>query len=217
MTFIIDGKAQPVVALKLVNGQDVSTLSLPSLTPGTHTFQAFYGGSGAFAASHSSVKTLVVPKSIDAPRITNVWRMGYHTEPTTLILGFNVPLNPTSADNPNAYTIVGPGGQRITILSAVYDRGSKTVTLHPSAQLNLHLTYQLIVSGTGSTALLDVQGSALDGLGNGRAREQLCDLRDDGELDARPAAPPPCRTGSRPDWRRGLQPWTSALFPQDPT
>ena len=170
ITFSIDGKAQqPSITLKLVNGQEQASLTINSLTPGSHTFQASYGGAPTFSPSRSPVVGLTVSlRASDDPRITNVWRMGYHTEPTTLILGFNVPLNPTSADNPNAYTIIGPGGQRIKVLAAIYDAGSKTVTLHPSAQLNLHLTYKLVVSGTGSTALLDAQGNALDGAGNGR-------------------------------------------------
>ncbi len=170
VTFVVDGKAHsPGVPLTRVNGQEQATFTIPSLTPGSHTFQASYGGTPTFSPSTSPVVGLVVnAKASDDPRVTNVWRMGYHWAPTTLILGFNVPLKPTSADNPNTYTIIGPDGQQISIISAVYDARSKTVTLHPSERLDLHKTYRLIVSGTGPTALIDAQGIALDGNGSGR-------------------------------------------------
>ena len=169
VTFTIDGVvAQPPVRLTLVNGHEQATLTIPSLTVGSHTFQATYAGISTFSPSVSPVVGLdvnLLPPSSD-PRVTNVWRMGYHYAPTTLILGFNVPLNPTSADNTNAYTIIAPDGHRIAILSAVYDAASETVTLHPSERLDLHKTYRLTVSGTGTTALLDSAGTPLDGLGN---------------------------------------------------
>ena len=37
-----------------------------------------------------------------------------------------------------------------------------------SKRLDLHRTYRLTVSGTGTTALIDAQGKALDGKGSGR-------------------------------------------------
>jgi hypothetical protein len=94
--------------------------------------------------------------------------MGFHYAPTTLIIGFNQPLDPSRADNPAAYTIVGPGGQRIAVGSAVYDAASRTVKLDPVARLNLHKTYFLTVSGTGALGLTGADGLLLDGAGSGR-------------------------------------------------
>ena len=169
VTFTIDGKTQPPVALKLVKGQEQATLTLPSLAPGKHTFQAAYNGAGSFAASQSTVVTLVIAQPTDGPRITNVWRMGYHYDPTTLILGFNEALDPIRAANPNNYTIIAPDGHRIKVLSAIYNAASETVTLHPGEQLNLHLTYRLTVNGTAPGGLTDTRGNLLDGAGNNRA------------------------------------------------
>ena len=171
--FTLDGVAiqTTVLALTLVNGQEQATLTIPSPGTGTHSFQALYAGvAGLDLASQSSVTSFVVTPSVsDGPRVTNVWRTGYHWSPTTLTLAFNEALDPSSADNPNNYVIIGPGGHRIFVASAVYDVVDNRLTLHPSERLNLHWTYHLIVNGSAPYGLTDTQGDLLDGLANGRS------------------------------------------------
>jgi hypothetical protein len=66
------------------------------------------------------------------------------------------------------YQILGPGGQRITVVSAVYDSATDTVTLVPAERLNIHRRYRLTVNGTAPAGLTNPSGVLLDGAGNGQ-------------------------------------------------
>jgi len=57
LVFTVDGSAQPAIAL---DGSGNATLTLSSLTVGTHTIQASYGGDATFLVSNSSVLSQVV-------------------------------------------------------------------------------------------------------------------------------------------------------------
>jgi streptogramin lyase len=104
----------------------------------------------------------------DGPQITRVERVGFHFAPTTLVLTFNEPLDPTSAQNVGNYRIVGPRGWTIPVVSAVYNAANDTVTLSPSSRLNVHAAYQLTVNGTGSSGVKNIFGDLLDGAGTGQ-------------------------------------------------
>ena len=51
VTFTIDGVSQAPVPLQLSSGSDQATLSISSLSAGTHTISAAYSGDSSFAAS----------------------------------------------------------------------------------------------------------------------------------------------------------------------
>ena len=140
----------------------VATLNVGTLSPGSHSFSAVFSGGGTFSASESS---LVV--STDGPRVTSVLRYGFHWQPTYLLVNFNGPLDPTSAQNPSNYQILGPSGHRITVVSAIYDSATHTVTLVPAERLNIHRRYRLTVNGTAPFGLTNPSGELLDGAGNG--------------------------------------------------
>jgi streptogramin lyase len=104
----------------------------------------------------------------DGPQITGVERVGFHFAPTTLVLTFNEPLDPTSSQNVGNYRIVGPRGWTIPVASAIYNAANNTVTLSPSSRLNVHAAYQLTVNGTGSSGVKNIFGDLLDGAGTGQ-------------------------------------------------
>ena len=66
VTFTIDGRAAPPVALAVVNGVDEATLSTASLDVGQYTIGAAYGGDTAFASS--SVAT-PLDQTVSAPAL----------------------------------------------------------------------------------------------------------------------------------------------------
>jgi hypothetical protein len=93
-----------------------------------------------------------------------------HTaQPTTLVLSFSTPLNPTAAQDVRNYGIIGPGGRFIRVDSALYLPGARAVVLRPHLRLNIHFPYVLFVNGTGPGGVRDVFGNLLDGAGTGRA------------------------------------------------
>ena len=59
----------------------------------------------------------------DGPRVTTVDRYGYDTQPTYFLIDFSGPLAPTPAENVANYRIVGPGGRKFKVSSAIYDAG----------------------------------------------------------------------------------------------
>ena len=141
----------------------VATLSVGALAPGSHSFSAVFSGSGTVSASTSS---LVV--STDGPLVTGLRRYGFHWQPTYLLINFNGPLDPTSAQNPSNYQVLGPGGHRITVVSAIYDPATQTVTLVPAERLNIHWKYSLTVNGAAPSGLTNPSGVPLGGSGKGQ-------------------------------------------------
>jgi len=140
----------------------VAILNAGSLPPGSHSFSSVFSSGGTFSASRTS---LVV--STDGPQVTGLRRYGFHAQPTYLLLNFNGPLNPTSAQNPSNYQVLGPGGHRITVVSAIYDPATQTVTLVPAERLNIHWKYSLTVNGATPAGLTNLSGVPLDGSGKG--------------------------------------------------
>ncbi len=142
----------------------VATFALASLAVGSHTITAAYGGDANFAAT-SGVTTVTVnapPVTSDGPRLTGVQRFGIHAMPTTLVLTFDQPLDPGSAEDVRNYVILDPSGHRIRISRAVLDPTRLTVTLHPEQRISIHDPYQLIVNGAGPRAVSNMSGQPLD-------------------------------------------------------
>ena len=144
----------------LSNG--IATLNVGTVSAGSHSFRAVFFGAGTFAVSQSPVV------SADGPGLTGVARYGYHAQPTYLLLDFNGPLDPTTAQNVSNYHILGPAGHRIKVISAIYDPATHTVTVVPVERLNIHRKYRLTVNGTAPSGLSNPSGVLLDGAGNGQ-------------------------------------------------
>jgi hypothetical protein len=115
---------------------------------------------------------------------------------TSVVLTFDVPLDPTTASNSDAYSLVkkfrsdkddegfggGFGGglfggddghesrsSRVPIASATYDATANTVTLVPRNVFTLRQSFTVIVArGKGENTIMTAAGTPLDGDGNGR-------------------------------------------------
>jgi hypothetical protein len=175
VTFTIDGKSQTPLSLRDVNGRELATLSVSSLTAGKHTISAAYNGDTLFTASTVAsplVQTvngaLGGPPVFDGPTVSSVQRFGIHMQPTVLVLNFNDGLDPTSAQDINNYKIVGPAGNTVAIGTVTFDPKTNSVTIRPKGRINIHHTYHLTVVGTGATGVRDTDGRLLDGTNNGR-------------------------------------------------
>ena len=88
--------------------------------------------------------------------------------PTTVVLTFDQPLDPGSAEDVRNYVILDPSGHRIRINRAVLDPTRLTVTLHPAQRISIHHPYQLIVNGAGPGAVSNMSGQPLDSVDAGQ-------------------------------------------------
>ena len=141
-----------------------ATLNIGTLPAGTHIFSAAYSGGGTTSTSTAS---LVIDSS--GPQVVGLSRYGFHYSPTTLVLNFNIALDPAAAQAVSNYQITNNGGVRIAVSRAVYDPATWTVTLYPSQRLNLHWTYMLVVNGKTPDGLTGASGIPLDGSGQGQS------------------------------------------------
>jgi hypothetical protein len=134
VTFFIDGTAQPAVKLVERNGVAQATLST-KLPPTTHLVTAMYKGNATVAASVSNAVALVVyPAPGDGPTVDNFVRLGFHAEPTTLVLSFDKPLDPVRAEDLGNYRIAQSHGRAVRVASVAYDPTTLTVTISPAWQ-----------------------------------------------------------------------------------
>jgi hypothetical protein len=135
---------------------------------------------GAAGSGSQSVSFLVqaVPLVTGGPRVVNLQRFGFHTQPTTLVLSFDRDLDPARAQDPSNYQVTSPGRDRrvgtaddviVPLRSAVYDAAARTVTLITVRRLSVFLPNHLFARGTGAGAITDTSGNLLDGDGNGQA------------------------------------------------
>jgi hypothetical protein len=142
----------------------VATLNIGTLSPGAHNFSANYSGGGTASTSGATVAV-----QTDGPQVTSVQRYGFHAQWTYLVIHFNGPLMAASAEDVANYKIVGPGGHRIKVTSAVYDPSTNRVTLKPADRINIHHRYWLTIEGTRTAGLTNPAGLFLDGAGSGQS------------------------------------------------
>ena len=145
------------IASPTVSG--TASLSTSSLASGRDNITAVYSGDANYSViTAPPVSVQVVPAvtnpPLDGPQVMNVVRYGYHDQKTYLVIYFNDPLDPTSAENITNYTIAGPvhepghPSHRIHVGSAIFDSATNSVTLVPTARINIHHTYTLTINGT---------------------------------------------------------------------
>jgi hypothetical protein len=215
VTFTIDGTAEPPVPLRMVGGRDQAAFSVATLAPGAHTIVAKYNGDATFAASavpHPLTQVVAAPTPTPTgtppdrpvttpvpppPIVESLKRFGTRARRTSLVLAFSAPLDPTRADNPGNYRIVGPHHRPVRIRSVVYDPAAETVTLYPRTKINLHRTYGVTVIGTGPGGVADSRDVLLDGVGDGRAGSDFVTTLTRSNLVVAPAAGPKPASGAR--------------------
>jgi virginiamycin B lyase len=163
VTFFIDGTAQPAVKVVVRNGVAQATLST-KLGAATYLVTAVYKAHAGSAGSVSNAVSLIVaPAPGDGPTVVNLVRLGFHAEPTTLVLSFDKPLDLFRAQDLGNYKIVQVHGRPVPIGLVGYDPTDHTVTIFPRQRLNLHRSYRLTVVGTAPGGLTDTSGNLLDG------------------------------------------------------
>jgi hypothetical protein len=104
------------------------------------------------------------------PTVVNLQRLGYHSQPTSIVLTFSEPMDASRSEALDNYSLVEVGlghHQVIRLNAAKYNATAHTITLVPSQSLNLQLVYRLTVNGTSSTGLTNTSGALLDGNGDG--------------------------------------------------
>ena len=128
---------------------------------------------------------LLAPVASPSLILTNVQRFGVHLQPTLIVLTFNTPLNPATAQNVANYQIFGPTDSKhpasIPIISAVYNPATDMVTLHLGARLQVHHPYRLTINGiVNSTGSLLVGSNGVAGSTNATTldRSQLSGFTD---------------------------------------
>ncbi len=169
----LDGLPTQSVPLFRIPGLSTGTIllqtNLAAIGQGTVTVEVKSLSNGSIVATATATVTsgVVTPPATDGPQVIQVLRYGIHWEPTTLVLRFDQPLDPSTTQNVSNYVIIGPGGHRDRIRSAVYDPTTQTVTLHPARRVNLHHNYKLTVIGAGPNGVSDSQGLLLDGKNTG--------------------------------------------------
>jgi uncharacterized membrane protein len=183
---IIGTKGPITATLVGLDGSPTNSISefiLPGLSTGAILLQADLtaAGEGTVTVRVTSltsvemaapVATAIVksmpPQSNDGPRIKGVSRYGYHMMPTTVLITFDQPLDPSTAENVNSYLITDPNGRRIRISRAVYNPANLTVTLYPNDRISIHRPYSLTVKGEGPNAVRGTDGQLLDGKDSGK-------------------------------------------------
>ncbi len=145
--------------------------------PDAFAYRALQGG---IFSNPATVSLNVLPASGDVnPRVVSITRLGFHSQPTSLVLTFNTALDPARAQDPANYSLVALTGNRVgptragtayAFASATYDPVAHTVTLVPvNRGLVLRVVYQLTINGSAATGLTSASGLPLDGQGNGTA------------------------------------------------
>lgn len=193
VTFVVDGQAQPPVALHAAGNAATAVLRLTNLSVGHHTIFAGYYGDSHFQAGHVARSTTLTVQPVPAggPQVVGVERFGYHWFPTTLVLSFDQTLDPTRAQNAANYLLTaGRGSFSIPIVSAVYDAATRTVTLRPRYLLPLHDRFVLRVNGAASSGLTNPAGLPLQGAGAGHPGTSFVTTIDRSDLVKTPGGAP---------------------------
>jgi hypothetical protein len=99
--------------------------------------------------------TLADNSVISVTDVMSVHRMGFHSQPTMLVLSLGETVDPGSAQNLHNYRLVALAGSHrtIRIKSAIYDAATQTVILRPVHRLNLHNLFRLTVEGPGTSGM----------------------------------------------------------------
>lgn len=168
VVFFVDAVSQPAVPLVLMGNLGLATMTV-TLGSGSHEIRAVYGGGPGFDASTSAtvplaVNTVTPPTPVaTGPRVVGLERHGIHAQPTTLVVRFDSPLDPSQARNLAAYRLVDQRGRPVKIRSVSLDPTGQVVTIQPATRLPLARRFRLTLAGSGAAGLTDTTGRLLDG------------------------------------------------------
>ena len=118
--------------------------------------------------NNTSVNTLNVVPSPYPPDVLQVQPVVGLTSIKSLIVNFNVPLDPAQATNAINYRVVsanrhGQFNRVVPLQAPVYNGSNLTVTLTPTYPFKLGTLYELQIDGQGAAGVTDVGGNLLTG------------------------------------------------------
>jgi VCBS repeat-containing protein len=173
-----DVEGSPLTAI-VVTGPSNGSLTLNPDGSFTYTPNLGFAGTDSFSyrasdgTSLSSIATVsLVTRAATIPQIVSLVRLGFHRQPTQIVLTFNVDMDPAGAQNLANYQLVTPGrdgrfgtrdDRRMPLGSAIYNAANRTVTLQTRALLPLNGRYRLTVRDGTAGGLTTTAGVALDG------------------------------------------------------
>jgi hypothetical protein len=145
------GTTSPAHGLTDANGQVTFTYTGTGVGTDTIVATATIPGLPAPVSSTALVTWTAPPPAAPPPMVASVQRLGVHQQPTQLLLFFNGPLKPTTAEDTSNYSLTTTGRRQraIAIDRALYDPTTRSVTLVPHERLSLTSAYQLTVHGGG--------------------------------------------------------------------
>ena len=126
--------------------------------------------------TQTATTNVLTPLTPVSPSVVNLQRFGFHTQATTLVVTFSMPLDSARALDVGNYRIVtlgGPGrggaqrGHVTRVRKVVYNPVAQTVTLHMAQRLDLHNLYRITITGAAPGGLMSTEGVPLDGAGTG--------------------------------------------------
>jgi uncharacterized repeat protein (TIGR01451 family) len=153
------------------------TVAVVPTTAGSGVNTATVSGAQADPVPGNNTATLTTvvdaPSTVgDGPTVIGLRRFGFHHMRTTLVLTFSAALDPTRAQDPANYALIGPLPRHrdIPIVSAVYNPSKHSIKLSPIHRLNVHnwYHYRLSVSGIATTGLTDASRTLMDGDHDGK-------------------------------------------------
>ncbi len=123
--------------------------------------------------SAQATTKVVLPPPVMLKRVVDITNKKHKV--TEVLVTFSGPVNATEADETRTYRLAKPGKRGsytaknaavIKLKSALYTGANDTVALTPVRPFALNKPVQLLVYGTGATALRDTYGRPIDGAKN---------------------------------------------------
>ena len=136
-------------------------------------------------------------RQLMAVNVTGVQTAGAGNGITNVIVSFNAPMNPVSAQLSSNYAVVGLGHDGlyqtrddhvVPIQSAIYDATTQSVSVMPTEGLSRTEAYYFFARGTPPTGLSGATGEFLDGNSDGVAGDDYVTILPPGS--ARPGYRP---------------------------
>ena len=115
------------------------------------------GGAGLGSVTSATLTIIDIDPNSTVPAVAAVQWTGTTRSITSLIISFNEPLDPATAENPANYAVAGVGkkgsfstqhGQNVAFATPTYDQSNWAVTLVPTQPLSVNQFYSLFLKGT---------------------------------------------------------------------
>ena len=166
-----DGELSKTIAVSIIND---------TLVENPETFTVILGQPASAGATLGSIATATVTIISDdttppAPKVSGVTTTVSKGSMTAIKVTFSTDLDPNSIKNLASYTLAAAGKDgkfgtkddtKYKITKVAYNAATRTLTLTHAA-IKLTVPLQLTISGSGTTALKDNIGQAIDGDKNG--------------------------------------------------